>query len=117
MNTFQLLGRRRIVYVTVGMLGVTGLAGCVTIGQPFAANRVPTIQLGHTKQAEIVQTFGQPFRTGLEDGDVTWTYVHYRLKVLGPQETQDLYIRFNPDGTVKSYSFNSNAPEEKTSKP
>lgn len=117
MNSSHESWAHRAVCAAATILAIAGLAGCVTIGQPFAANRVSTIELGKTRQDEIVQTFGQPFRTGIEDGDITWTYVHYRLRLLGPQETEDLYVRFKADGTVKSYSFNSNAPEDSPKKP
>src|SRR5665213_165745 len=95
------LVRRCIAYFGASIVPLAIMAGCVTIGQPFAANRVASIQLGKTKQYEIVQSFGKPFRIGEEDGDVTWTYVDYRLNVFGPQQTRDLYLRFKSDGTVK----------------
>ncbi len=52
----------------------------------------------------------EPYRTGIDDGDATSTWLHYRLRVFGEQDTRDLYVRFNGDRTVKSYSFNSNFP-------
>ena len=95
-----------------GKLAAVGVllasAGCVTIGGPFNAARVPSISVDKTTQDDIEKQFGEPFRTGIEDGDTTWTYVHYRLRLFGPQETKDLYVRFNKNGTVKSYSFNTN---------
>jgi len=84
------------------------LGGCVTIGRPFDRTKVPAIVINKTKQADILGEFGQPFRTGLEDGDLTWTYLHYRLGLGTGQTTSDLYLRFNSDGTVKSYAYNTN---------
>lgn len=83
-------------------------AGCVSIGKPFPADRVNSIVIGKTKQSEILATYGQPFRTGIDDGNPAWTYADYHFGVFGPQKATDLYVRFNADGTVKSYSFNTN---------
>ena len=56
---------------------------------------------------DVEKLFGQPFRTGTDDGDVTWTYVDYHLRLFGPQEARDLHIRFDKSGKVKSYAFNT----------
>jgi SmpA/OmlA family protein len=89
-------------------LAAAAAAGCISIGKPFPTDRVSSIVIGKTTQAEILSIYGQPFRTGLDDGNLAWTYTDYRLKVFGPQKTTDLYVRFNADGTVKSYSYNTN---------
>lgn len=82
-------------------------SACMSMGRPFPAEKVPEIVLSKTTQNDVTARFGHPFRTGIEDGDTTWTYLRYRFSVFGRQETQDLYIRFNADGTVKSYAFNT----------
>jgi len=93
----------------LGALGLAAaMAGCVTLGGPFNTARVPSIAVGKTTQDDVEKIFGLPYRTGIEDGDTTWTYLDYHLRLFGPQSTKDLYIRFNPDGTVKSYAFNTN---------
>jgi hypothetical protein len=56
--------------------------------------------------------FGQPWRTGLEDGHVTWTYARYHHSLLGETEAVDLVVRFEADGRVRSYTFNSTRPED-----
>lgn len=83
------------------------LAACMTMGRPFDAAKVPSLVLGKTTQTEVMAEFGRPFRTGIEDGSATWTYLRYRFSLFGRQDTKDLYIRFNADGTVKSYAYNS----------
>jgi hypothetical protein len=42
---------------------------------------------------------------------VTWTYVDYHFAVFGQQRTTDLLVKFNANGTVKSYAFNTGQPE------
>ncbi len=83
------------------------MAGCVSIGHSFDTSKVSSITLGKTTQAQIQQIFGTPTRTGTEDGNPTWTFLDYKIGVLGLQRANDLYVKFNPDGTVKSYSFNT----------
>jgi len=87
-------------------------SGCITMGQKFDTRLVPGIVVGKTTQADIQKQFGDPYRTGLENGDLTWTYLHYRLSVFGNQQTTDLYVRFGADHMVKSYALNSNIPED-----
>jgi hypothetical protein len=56
--------------------------------------------------------FGEPWRTGLEDGQRTWTYGYYKYNLLGASQTRDLVVRFDDAGTVRSYTFNSTYPED-----
>ncbi|MBS3965138.1 MAG: outer membrane protein assembly factor BamE [Methylomonas sp.] len=93
--------------VLIAILASTTLSGCFTVGQEFAASRVPEIKIGETRKQDISEMFGQPWRTGLEDGHPTWTYGIYRYAVFGATDTQDLLIRFDNQGVVRSYSFNS----------
>jgi len=82
--------------------------GCTpTMGEPFPVKRVRQIELEKTTMAQIRQMFGDPWRTGLEDGFRTWTYGEYTMKM-----TRDLIIRFDKVNVVKSYSFSSSFPED-----
>ncbi|NTV51779.1 MAG: hypothetical protein HGA76_02015, partial [Candidatus Firestonebacteria bacterium] len=51
---------------------------------------------------------GQPYRTGLDSGDPTATYMYYRLGLFTDAVTKDLTIRFDGRGLVKSYTYNTN---------
>jgi outer membrane protein assembly factor BamE (lipoprotein component of BamABCDE complex) len=88
------------------------LGACVTLGRSFDAAQVKGLQVGKSTQVDVEKTFGAPFRTGLDSGDATWTYVDYHFGVFGPQRATDLLVKFNGDGTVKSYAFNTNAAEK-----
>ena len=88
------------------------LCGCMTLGKPFEVAPVPSIELGKTTDKDLNRMFGEPYRTGIEDGSNTATWLHYKLSVFGDQRTRDLYVKFNSDGTVKSYAFNSNIPAD-----
>jgi outer membrane protein assembly factor BamE (lipoprotein component of BamABCDE complex) len=89
---------------------VSLLTACITIGRAFPSQQIPTLAVGKTTQAEVQNLYGPPFRTGVEDGDPTWTYVNYKLRIFGQQCTQDLVVRFNADGRVKSYTYNTTGP-------
>jgi hypothetical protein len=88
------------------------LSACMTVGREFATDKVGQIQIGKTTRDEIHQLFGEPWRTGLEDGRRTWTYGHYKYSLFGPAQTRDLVIRFDPKGVVASYTFNAAPPLE-----
>jgi hypothetical protein len=85
----------------------TQLTGCITIGQEFAASRAADIKLGQTRKQDITDMFGVPWRTGLEDGHPTWTYGIYKYSLFSSADTQDLLIRFDNQGLVRSYTFSS----------
>lgn len=86
---------------------VTQISGCMTVGKEFTTLRVEDIKIGQTTQQEILEMFGPPWRMGLEDGRKTWTYGEYKYSLIGPADTQDLVIRFDNQGVVRSYTFNT----------
>lgn len=83
------------------------MVGCAAAGREFATHNVDQIRVGETTRADIQGLFGEPWRTGVEDGKRTWTYGKYRWSAFGDAETTDLVVRFNSDGTVSSYVFNT----------
>ena len=85
-----------------------GSAGCFTVGKNFMAAPVKSIEKGVSTKADIQKSFGDPFRTGLDDGYESWTYVYNRWMPFSMTKSKDLYIVFNKDGTVRSYTYNSN---------
>lgn len=88
-------------------------AGCAKVGRDFPVAPVTRIEIGETTREEIRTMFGQPWRTGIEDGQSTWTYANYRYSAFGPEKTRDLLIRFDEDGKVSSYTFNSTYAEDR----
>ena len=101
---------RRTVWAlaVVVLLAVDG--GCATVGRDFPPQRVQEIRLGETTKTDLLAMFGRPYRRGIEDGDSTWTYVHYKIRLIGGQSrTRDLYIRFEGE-TVRSYTYNADVP-------
>lgn len=82
-------------------------AGCATVGHDFPTQNVDQIRIDQTTRADIRQMFGEPWRTGIEDGKSTWTYGKYRWSAFSNAQTTDLVVRFNADDTVDSYVYNT----------
>lgn len=91
----------------IATIAATQLTGCFTVGQEFSSVRVPDIKVGQTRKQDITEMFGTPWRTGMEDGKPTWTYGIYKYALFGGNDSQDLLIRFDNQGVVRSYTFSS----------
>ena len=84
------------------------MTGCMpTVGEAFPVYKVRQIEVEKTTMAEIREMFGEPWRTGLENGERTWTYGEYGVNL-----SRDLVIRYDEQNVVKSYSFSSSEPED-----
>lgn len=81
------------------------LSGCFYQGRDFATWPVKNIQNGVTTQREVFTSFGEPVRKGLENGLETWVYSYQYYELGQLRESKDLYVVFNKDNTVRSYSF------------
>ncbi len=82
-------------------------SGCATVGHDFPAGQVSTIKIGETNQNDIYTTFGNPWRTGLDNGMKTWTYGNYYYSLFSDGSTEDLVIKFDNRGVVASFVFNT----------
>ena len=96
--------------LALALVALLSLAGCLTVGREFPTREIGQIQIGKTTRDDVHRMFGEPWRTGIEDGRRTWTYGRYRYKLFGTTETLDLVVRFDPNGVVASYTFNSAPP-------
>ena len=81
------------------------LTGCLYYGRDFVATPVKNIQNNVTNQRDIFNNFGEPYRKGLENGYETWTYSYNYWEFGQLRESRELYVVFNKDNTVRSYSF------------
>jgi len=89
------------------IFGLLLLWGCVYYGRNFATTPVKDIVNNVTTQREIFTNFGEPDRKGLENGSETWTYLYQYYEFGQLSDSKELYVVFNKDNTVRSYSFNS----------
>lgn len=107
-----MIGSRTSSAFAACCLAVLAGSGCATVGRPFETQPVSRIAIGATTQSDVLQMFGAPWRTGLEDGKTTWTYGHYRYSLFAREKTRDLVVRFDDRGVVTSYTFSSTEPED-----
>lgn len=100
--------------VILGMAAVLVMffAGCVTVGRDFPVSGVSEIEIGKTTRNEIRVMFGPPWRTGIEDGQHTWTYGNYSYGPFGEKKAKDLVIRFDERDVVASYTFSTTEHNE-----
>jgi hypothetical protein len=94
-------------------LAALGL-GCLSVGQEFDTRRVPELEIGVTQREDVRRMLGEPWRTGIEDGLPTWTYARYRYSLFAPAKTRDLVVRFDAEGVVRAYGFNSTYAEDRS---
>jgi hypothetical protein len=89
------------------------LAGCVSIkfGHDFPSPDRQLIVLNKTDKPALEKLFGDPYQVGVDSGDPTWRWF-YGQRNSETELSKDLSVRFNPDGTVKSYAFTSNFPDD-----
>lgn len=97
----------------VPLLALALLSGCVSIkfGREFASPDRQLIVVGKTDKATLERLFGAPYQVGIDSGDQTWRWF-YGQRDSGIEISKDLSVRFNGDGTVKSYAFTSNFPDD-----
>ncbi len=109
---------RKTVFHPLRVVFVAGLSlwlgvGCLSVGREFPTSPVQRIVVGETSRAQINGWFGEPWRTGVDSGRRTWTYGHYRYSLFSPAQTRDLVVRFDAQGRVASYVFNSTYAEDR----
>lgn len=94
-----------------GML--LSLVGCATVGNNFSVAGVSQLKIGETGKSDVLALFGEPWRTGVEDGRETWTYGYYKYYLLSDSKTRDLVVRFDGNSKVVSYTFSSSYPQDR----
>lgn len=100
-----------VILTTIVVFLSTALISCLSAGRKFPVEPVSKIVIGQTTREDIQRMFGDPWSAGIENGMKTWTYGDYHHSLFKEASRTDLVIRFNQDGTVLSYSFNTTDPE------
>lgn len=100
---------KHVISKMVMLILVAGVSACATVGKDFPTGRVMEIQVGKTTINDIQAIFGPPWRVGSENGMKTWSYGRYHYSVFSDPSTQDLVVRFDSSGIVRSYNFNTTA--------
>lgn len=93
------------------LLSILGLSGCVTRGAPFTSDTA-WIRIGSTTQESVSKLLGNPHAVGSASGIPTWTYGYYKYGIIGTNAQKELKLYWNPNKTVKDYSFSSSFPAD-----
>jgi len=96
------------IFIFVGIILL--LCGCGTVGSSFNTSNVANIANGVTTQLDVKKMFGEPFKTGVQNGQPVWVYEDYRYSIVNENKSKDLIITFNSNGIVKSHQFMSSIP-------
>ena len=93
------------------MFLVIFLASCYgTVGKNFDSSELKSIQNNATSQEEIFEKLGAPFKKGIENGQVMWTYQFDQWNALRPTHSKDLVILFDKENIVKAYRYTTSNP-------
>ena len=93
------------------MFLVIFLASCYgTVGKNFNSSDLKSIQNNVTSQEEIFEKLGAPFKKGIENGQVMWTYQFDQWNALGSTHSKDLVILFDKENIVKAYRYTTSNP-------
>ena len=94
--------------ILVGIILLPG--GCGTAGKSFNTSKIGGIVNGTTTRSDIKKIFGEPFKTGIQNGQPIWVYEDHHYSIIREETSKDLIIIFSPDGIVQSYQFMSSKP-------
>ena len=95
-----------------GLILALASTGCITVGRPFPHDQLTALRPG-VPMTEVKAQFGEPVRTGVDDGALSWTYLHLNASILGEFSGRDLLIKFDGKKRVVSYSYHTSDTSEK----
>ena len=96
-------------YLIMGILlgSLLALGGCGTAGKDFNESKVSKITNGTTTRGEIRKMFGEPFKTGTQNGLPVWVYEYNLYYSIENDKSKNLVVVFSSDGVVQSHQFMS----------
>jgi len=97
----------RAAFIAAVCLSLLLIVSCATVGKDFPTDPVTLIKMGETTKTDIRRMFGEPWRTGIENGQKTWTFGYYKYRLFGETVTRDLVVRFDDRDRVASYTFST----------
>ena len=96
------------IIILVGIVLLPG--GCGTVGKSFDTSKVESIVNGTSTRSDIKKIFGEPFKTGIQNGQPIWVYEDHHYSIISNDSSKDLIIIFGPNGVVQSHQFMSSKP-------
>jgi hypothetical protein len=105
------MSRRGRARKLAAALALAAPLACVSVGRDFPVGPVNGLEVGRTTRQDVREAFGEPWRTGLENGQLTWTYGHYQVGLFFEGRATDLVVRFDDRGLLASYTYNTTRDE------
>jgi outer membrane protein assembly factor BamE (lipoprotein component of BamABCDE complex) len=102
---------KRAWLLALAVLLAVSACSALQAGREFPSPDTAQIKVNITDKAGLLAIFGEPYQVGIDNGDQTWRWF-FAQRSGSTEITKDLTVRFNANGTVKSYSFTSNFPED-----
>jgi len=96
------------IVIVVGIILISN--GCGTVGKSFNTSKVESIVNGTSTRSDIKKIFGEPFKTGIQNGQPIWVYEDSHYSIIREETSKDLIIIFSHDGIVQSNQFMSSKP-------
>lgn len=84
--------------------------GCGTVGKDFDIGQAQSIENGKTTKEEIAEMFGEPFKTGIQNGYPIWIYEQNQYKAVGKDTSKSLIVEFDQSGVVRKHTITSTEP-------
>ena len=84
--------------------------GCGTVGKDFDIEKARTIENGKTTKEDIARMFGEPFKTGIQNGHPIWIYEQNKYQAVGEGSSKSLTVEFDDNGVVRNHTVTSNEP-------
>ena len=103
----------RSFFLLMTALAAGLLTSCATsykYGMPYASDNVSEIIIGKTSESDVLHLFGNPFKTGIINGHIVYTYCYEEI-VFHHDDTIDqsgntLIIEFDEQKHVLNYYYN-----------
>lgn len=102
---------RPLLILATLFLCLSWTLGCGTVGKDFDIAKAQTIENGKTTKVDIAMMFGEPFKTGIQNGHSIWIYERNKYKALGDDTSKSLTVEFDDNGVVRNHSIISNQPD------
>ncbi len=102
---------RRSLHFFLAILLLALTVGCGSMGRNFDDTHVVDIKNNATTKAEILEWFGLPFKEGVENDYVMWTYQIDKY-MAGHTHSKDLVLLFDANNVVKAYRYTKTADSD-----
>ena len=77
-------------FIIITFIFSSFFSSCITLGNDFPHSNVKYIKTGKTTKDDIRKLFGSPWLSGINNGELSWTYGNYDYSLFGEKKAKDL---------------------------